>query len=435
MTASGSLELRSDVKELSAAEWDALVVAHEGSGLWLRPEARSSDLLRPGAITVIKGRGVLKVGAITEEGDHLVVENLPAGFGEIAENGSLHIGGAARFDLPFGEDEDDPIEVRDIEGTGADAPPPPANGEGGTKPASLRVLGDDPLKEQTTSEKPGKQLYSSAKKALTDGWEMSKQVTGDGDALHYDITLTKDSGALVAKLHLVGSVNNLATAFDVAVRNRVTQQQTYDVKTSGEADLTWEVGIREGSVGYDKILLPGLAYRQVFFVGEVPMVLKVKSGFALVVGATGKNTTTTGKVHVTWSNDGGVSVTPSEGASTGAGQGEAAYSDLRGTLAVGPSAFSVVATLPRIELGMGVDGLFVAGSHFSNTMTAYVESRGAIGGSTCANVETKLEGKMGVLLDAGQAGSLLLKGLQLTEDKLSKQLYEKKTTDVTCGLK
>lgn len=84
---------------------------------------------------------------------------------------------------------------------------------------------------------------------------------------------------------------------------------------------------------------------------------------------------------------------------------------------------------------MGVDGSFVAGSHFSNTMTAYVESRGAIGGSTCANVETKLEGKMGVLLDAGKAGSLLLEGLQLTEDKLSKQLYEKKKTDVTCGLK
>ena len=429
LKAEARIGLRRDVAHMSGAEWDALVVPHDGPGLWLAPRARDGELLRPGAVTVIEGRGVLKAGAVTDEGDHLVVENLPADLGEFIQDGTIAIGGVVSFDRPF--EEDDALEVREAESSSGAAA---AATQGEVKTQSLRPLGD-PLKEETSYDKPGKTLHSTAKKVLTDGWTMDKHVSGTGDALRYEITMTKDSGGLLARLHLVGKVNNLATSFEAAVHDRITQRHTYDVATSGEADLTWEIGITDGSVGYHKVLIPGVAYRQPFFLGEVPMLLKVKSGFVLVVAASGRNTTTTGRVHVTWSNDGGVRMTPGEGASDASGQGDVSFEEHKGGLAVGPSAFGLVATLPRVEIGVGLDKLFVAGSYFSNTSTTLVESRGGLAGDPCAQVSTKLEGKVGLFLDAGLGGSLILRSVELTESKLSKKLYEMERSAVTCGIR
>jgi hypothetical protein len=418
MRATGSYTLRSDVAQLDAATWDAAVVPHEGAEIWLKPESRDAAWLTPGAVTVFKGRGVLKVGSVREEGDHLVVENVPANYNEFIENGAIAIAGAARFEEAFDDDDSD-LGVKQLPGTDT------------TKPQTV----EDPLKEKSDLDGLGKSLNSTVKTLLTDGWKLEKSVHGNGDKLHYEITMTKDSGGLLARLHVRGVMNNLATAFEVAVQNRTTSRQTFDVHTSGEADLDWEIGITEGSVGYKKILLPGVAYRRPFFIGDVPMVLKVKSSFALVVGATGRNTTTTGRIHVTYSSDGGVQVSGGAGDSNATGTGDASYADDKGTLAVGPSAFGFVATLPKVELGVGVDKLFVAGTYFSNTSNTYVEAVGALGGSPCANIETKLTGRMGLFLDAGLGGSLLQKGLQLTEDNLSKELYAVERKARTCGLK
>ncbi len=456
--ATQDITLRSDVKQLDGTSWDALLVAHEGPGLWMKPEAKDKDVLRPGTVTVVKGRGVLKVASVREEGDHVVVEQAPVGFGEFIENGSMSLAGKIRFDQPF-TDEPHEREIRDMGKSAVDpaappaqdadagtpapapdpapapeaAPPPPdPQPEGSFQSFGLHPLGDDPLKEESSLGKPGKQLFDDAKSLLTDGWQMSKTVSGDGDALHYDIVLTKSSGGIMARLEVKGSVNNLATAFEVGVKNRVTDRQVMDVKTSGEADLTWDVGITEGSVGYNKLLLPGVAYRQPFMVGEVPMVLKVKSGFALVIGATGRNTMTSGKAHVTWSNDGGVKVTGGAGDADASGSADLSLAKHNGTVAVGPSAFGVVATLPRVEVGVGVDKLFVTGGYFSNTANTLVKSVGGLGGNPCALVETKLDGKTGLYLDAGLGGSLALKALDLAEDKLSKKLYEVEKSGTSC---
>src|SRR5690606_13860742 len=144
-------------------------------------------------------------------------------------------------------------------------------------------------------------------------WTITKSARREGDALHYSIAATKDSGGLLARLEVSGKVNDLATAMRVAVRNHVTEQQTFDVRVSGEADLVYEIGIRDASIGYRKLVLPGVAYKQAFFLGEVPMVLKLKTGFSLVLAATGRNTTPSGRIHVTWANDGGLEATASTG--------------------------------------------------------------------------------------------------------------------------
>lgn len=427
VAATSDFALRSDLARLDAPAWDALVVPHEGREIWLRPDARDAAFLRPGAVTLIAGRGVLKPGAVRDEGDHLVVENTRADFGEVIENGTLGIEGAVRFDQPFDDGDDPDLGVLEIDGT---APPAQAgDGGGDAKPASLRPLGGS-LVDQAK-----KDLYSGLEKLLSDGWTMTKSVKGEGDALRYEITLTKDSGGLLARLHLTGTVNNLETALRVAVRNHVTEKQAFDVRTSGEADLTYEIGIRDGSIGYKKLVLPGVAYKQAFFLGEVPMVLRVKSGFSVVLAATGRNTTTTGRVHVTWSNDGGIAVTPADAASSADGNGEVSFFDDMGGMIVAPSAFSVAATLPRVEIGMGMDKLFVAGGFFANTSSTYIESRGGIGLDPCAHIDTKLEGKVGMFLDAGTLGSKLTGALDLTEDKLSRKLYEQEKKAVSCGLK
>jgi hypothetical protein len=429
VVSSATYDLRADVKKLDATAWDAMVFPHEGPGVWLKLDARGADWLAPGSVVVIKGRGVLKVGKIEEAGDHLVVERVPFDFGEFIENGEIKIAGATQFDTPF---EDDPSEF-DVRSNGSSpteggdsAPPPAANG-----PAPQT----HPLTVHPLAGGFGKNLLDSVKDLGKDGWQVDKKISGDGNSLHYDVTLTKGSGALYAKLHAVGTLNNLQTAFSVAVQNRVSQPETFDVHTSGDADISWEVGISEGSVGYNKILLPGISYKQAFFLGEVPMVLKVKTGFALIVGATGKNTTSTGKVHVTYSSDGGVQVSSGSGDSNATGSGDTAYADDKGTLAVGPSAFGFVATLPRVEIGVGLESLFVAGTFFSNTSTTIVKSRGAIGGDPCADIDMKFEGNVGVFVDAGLAGTLLTKGVEKTGNRLSKKLYDVNRKAATCGLK
>jgi hypothetical protein len=426
VVSSAKYDLRADVKKLDAPAWDAMVAPHDGPGVWLKLDARGADWLAPGSVLVIKGRGVLKVGSVKEENGHLVVEKVPFDFGDFIENGEIKIGGATQFDTPF---EEDPSEL-DVRSNGA--APDEADGEA---PANGPTPKSYPLSLHPLGGGFGKNLLDSAKNLVTDGWQVEKKITGDGNSLHYDITLTKGSGALYAKLHAVGTMNNLQTAFSVAVQNRISQPETFDVHTSGDADLSWEVGISEGSVGYNKILLPGISYKQQFFVGEVPMVLKVKSGFALIVGATGKNTTSTGKVHVTYSSDGGVQVSSGSGDSNATGTGDTSYADDKGTFAVGPSAFGFVATLPKVELGVGIDSLFVAGTFFSNTTTTIVKSRGAIAGDPCSDIDMKFEGNVGLFADGGVAATLLTKGVEKTGTRVSKKLYDVNKKAATCGLK
>ena len=110
--ASGNIELRSDVKQMDAAAWDAMVMPHDGPNVWVKLDARGADWLTPGAVTVIKGRGVLKVGSVKEDGDHLVVERVPFDLGEFMENGKIAIQGTTVFDTPFDDDASE-FDVRD----------------------------------------------------------------------------------------------------------------------------------------------------------------------------------------------------------------------------------------------------------------------------------------------------------------------------------
>ena len=427
IAASGTIDLRSDVKQMDGAAWDAMVMAHDGPNVWVKLDARGADWLAPGAVTVIKGRGVLKVGTVTEDGDHLVVERLPFDLGEFIENGKIAIAGTTTFETPF---QDDPSEfdIRDNGSSSSDAPP-----------AAAPAAAPDPMSAGAVQPQSigsaAKSLLDSVKGLAKDGWQVEKHITGDANALHYDVTISRDTGGLYAKLHAVGTVNNLQTAFSAAVQNRVSDPESFDVHTSGDADLSWEVGISEGSVGYNKLVFPGVSYKQSFLVGDIPMVLKVKTDFAVIVGATGKNSTTTGKVHVSYSSDGGVQVTGDGGDSNANGSGDTSYADDKGTLTVGPSAFGFVATLPKVELGVGIDSLFVAGTYFSNTSTTIVKSQGGLSFDPCANIDTTFTGTVGLFVDAGFAGKQLTKAVEKSGQSLSHKVYDVNRQARTCGLK
>jgi hypothetical protein len=406
LSAHGDITLRTDVQRLDAATWDALLVPHDGDGLWLRPDAK----LTPGAVVVIPERGVLKVKSITPDGDHLVIEPDQLGFGDFIENGSIRIAGRSSFDAPFDDDESD----RRVVATGSDVK---TNDFGAAQPAVSRTL----------------------KGLLTDGWSMEKNITGDADNLHYDVTVTKSTGGFDASLKASGSITNLTTAFSVDVANHFTTAKTFDVKTAGEADLSWTVRVSEAGTSYAKLVMPGLTYRQPFVLYGIPMVLRVKTGFALIIGATGKNSVTSGTVHVTYSTDGGVTVTQgTNGSSDASGTGDVSFdADHGGTLAIGPAAFGVVATLPKVELGIGIDRLFVAGAYFSNTATSVMKTPGALAGSPCATIDTTFAGRTGVFLDTTDSvpGQIIATGLDLAQNTLSKKLYEIPRTDHTCGVK
>lgn len=450
IVASATYDLRTDVGTLSAAEWDALVLPNDGTALWLKPEARDREMLRPGAVTVIKGRGVLKAGSVTDAGDHLVVEKLPFGLGDFMENGDVDISGAVPFDQPFA---DGPGELGVIDnGPLEDAPPeppapepPPEQGApAGPSPQSLRPLGDPlapPLPGEDghvpagTSASVGATLYTTASKFLADGWTMSKDVKGDRDHLTYDIVMTKDSGGFIARLHAKGTLTNLEALFKAKVQSRSTTQSTLAVKAKGEADLSWEIGIKDNTVSYNKVMLPGLTYRMPFFLGEIPMVLRVQTGFVLLLAASGRNSTSTGTVHVKWDTDGGMRITPGAGAPTGKGDGDATFNEDHGTLAVGVSGFGIIATLPRVDIGVGIDRLFVAGGYYKNTATAIVKSPGALAASPCSEVETTLEGRLGLMLEAGSGSKLALAALGLTENELSSKVYGVTKTWPTCGVR
>jgi len=443
--ATGSIELRGDVKQMDASAWDAMVMPHDGPNVWVKLDARGADWLTPGAVSVIKGRGVLKVGTVTEDGDHLVVTRVPFDFGEFMENGKIAISGTTVFDTPFDDDASE-LDVRDNGASPTDAmtpaagaappsagvapaPAAPAASPGATPqshPLGVRPLGAGSL---------AKSLLDSVKGLAKDGWQVEKHISGGANALQYDITISRDTGGLFAKLHAVGTLNDLQTAFSASVQNRVTDPEGFDVHATGDADLTWEVGISENSVGYNKLVFPGVSYKQAFLVGEIPMVLKVKTDFAVIVGATGKNSTTTGKVHVHYASDGGVQITGDGGDSNASGNGDTSYADDKGTLTVGPSAFGFVATLPKVELGVGLDSLFVAGTYFSNTSTTIVKSQGGIAADPCANIDMTFTGTVGLFVDAGFAGSQLTKAVEKSGQSLSHKIYDVNRQAQTCGLK
>jgi hypothetical protein len=387
LAATGQVTLREDVPRLEADRWDAAVLAHDGPELWVRPENRGAPWLAPGAVTFVPRRGFLKVKEVTDEGDRLVVERDAYSFGEVIEDGDLAVEGRARFDEAFDDSEDDRYVI-DMETRGA-----------------------------------GKALYDTAKSFFVGGWKVDKDVHGDGDELHYRVTFTKDEGGLLGSIQIVGTVRNLETAFRVAVRNRTTTQQVSGVTTSGEADITWALAITDRAVGHHEIVMPGLVYKRAFLLGEVPMVLRVKTGMSVIVAATGRNTSTTGRLHVTHSTDGGIRIEGGEGSSDATGTGDASYDPDQGTAVVAPSAFGVLATLPKVELGVGVDGLFVAGASFTNLAQVLAESPGAVGGSPCAHVSAKLTGKVGLFLDPGIAKPLY-SAMSMTDGILGKQIYE-----------
>jgi hypothetical protein len=428
---------------MDGATWDSLLLPHEGRGLWFKPEAKRALKLDVGAVTVIKGRGVLKVGKVTEAGDHLVVEQGPVAFQDFIENGEIAIAGAMKFDAQFTDSPSD-LEVRTPEssepqpapGDDAGAAQPSGNPTTGTKPASfLAPLGEGPL----TPYVPGasKSLFDGAKELLLEGWHVEKQSVASGDdSLHYDITLTKNSGAFDAKIHIAGNVKGLGTKFKVTVRDHVTAQQTFDVKTSGDAELSWAVRISKGGTGYNKIVFPGLSYKQQLWVGEVPMVVKLKSSVGIILGGSGANTTTTGKVKLSYTSDGGVKISGKEGAGNGDADGNVAFEKEQGTLATGPAAFGFVATLPKVDIGVGLDGLFVTGAFYSNSMSSVVTARGAVALSPCANITTKVSGKVGLFVEVtdSAAGQIISTGAHLAKDLLSRTVYEKSREDVTCGL-
>ena len=442
IAATARYDLRADVRQLDAAAWDALQLPHQGRGLWLKPEARSALSLDVGAVTVIKGRGVLKVGSVKTDGEHLVVEQGPVAFQDFIENGEISLVGGAIFDTPF-TDSDTDLEVVVPEKAGDPAPEEAAAaGDGGVTPKGFRVspLADPilpPTGNSTTETGPGRSLIDGAKELVLDGWHVDKQSASAGDdKLHYEITLTKSTGSFDAKVHISGNVNGLGTKFKVAVHDHITAQQTFDVKTSGDAELSWAVRISAGGTGYNKIIAPGLSYKQQFFLGEIPMVLKVKSSVGIILGASGANTTTTGKVNIKFSSDSGVHVAGRTGGGTGTADGDLAFDGDRGTLATGPAAFGFVTVLPKVDLGVGLDGLFVVGGSFSNSVSSVVTARGAVALSPCANITTKLSGRVGLFLDVTEsaAGQVISTGAQVAKDLLSRTVYEKQREDVTCGL-
>ena len=404
LAVTGSYSMRSDVPRLEPARWDELVVAHDGPELWLRPEARAAIDLAVGKVVVVPQRGVLKVAGASEEDGHIVVERGAVTFGDFLEEGDFAVVGRAVYDTPFVD-------------RGSDV--------GVVTPKSI---------ETDVYGKAGeKALVDGAREMILDGWGVKKHVVAKGDdTLEYAITLDKTSGVFDAKIDLHGTVDGLRTAMKVKVHDHVTSEQTFDVKVSGDADMSWAVRINANGRAYNKIVAPGISYRQQIWIGEIPLVLKVKSSVAVILGASGAQTVTTGKVRLTYSNDAGIGT----GGGAGAGSGAVSNDPEKGTVATAPAAFGFVATLPRIELGVGVADLFVVGGSFSNIANSVVTTRGAVGGSMCADVATKLSGTLGVVVDSG--GSLTSKvaaaGLSIAGDVASRKIYETQRNDSTCGL-
>lgn len=166
------------------------------------------------------------------------------------------------------------------------------------------------------------------------------------------------------------------------------------------------------------------------------MVLKVRSSIGIILGASGASTTTTGKVHLSYSSDGGVKITSRAGDGNSKAAGDLGFDSQQGTLATAPAAFGFVATLPKVDLGVGLDQLFVIGGTFSNSITSIVTSRGAVALDSCADITTTLTGKVGLFIDVTDsvAGQVIATGAQLARGLLSRTVYEKERKDRTCGL-
>jgi len=408
------LSFRADVPRVDANRWASLVVPHEGEGLWLTPEARSALRLEPGSVTIVPGRGALKVASVTDARDHLVVEPAPLTLADVVQNGSLSLGGAVAFDEPFRDHAGDVYEKTP---ESAAAPktwqgPKPGDGE--------------------------KALFDGVKEMILDGWHVTKLAakTKDG-ALRYEVKLDKTSGLFDATIELTGAVNGLSPTWKANVREQTLLESEFAAETVGESDIAWTLRAHQGGIGYQKLLFPGLTYKKQLWVGEVPIVVRAKVAAGVIIGISGAQTYTTGRYHFTYRTDGAVEYRNAAGEGTGHGDVETSIDPAQGSGATAPYAVGLIATLPKIDVGLGLDELFVVGGTFSNSVNVTIESAGAVALSPCSDVTAKATGKLGTMVQLGkgydpETTALAATGLQLASGLLSTTVYERKRTRAVC---
>ncbi|HYA45905.1 MAG TPA: hypothetical protein VED59_09865, partial [Acidimicrobiales bacterium] len=334
--------------------------------------------LRSGSVMVLEGVAVRKVTGVTKAPPGLVVTTSPAAITDLVTSGTIS------WDAPIDFADASAVQGPGVQTEGAVLPAPAAGYQ--TAAAALQFHRSPKAafigiggKGVTLKGKAGSYSYSLSFKQ-------------QGRAASLSITLSKSSPVEVSAT-ASGTLQNFTTEGAINVQKaRVGKADVSMNGLSGDFTLSYELkpltAFGLGAAGGFKLTIPAeitvpFAIPAPPPVGAIPMFLGLKTAFFVSVGFSNKNQSIKGSYTVHYDGDAGFSVSKA-GATTGSGIikgiGQVIL-DQANAIMNGPITLVLGAQIPQIELGLGGEGLNIAGFVDLVADTA-IKVGGGFGGST-----------------------------------------------------
>jgi hypothetical protein len=324
-----------------------LSVSKDGSTYTFRSRTGALGKLKAGKVMFLQNLAVRDVSKAAMSHGHLVVHTTGARLTDLIANGTLTWKKAVSFTNGFV-----------IGGSAVPTTARPAGRPTGTVASLL---------ESRFGAVPLGGGHSVTVKGKTHSYSFSATFTSSAKSVSVKFTIGKSSPVEV-NVNVTGTLQNLSSTGSVAVKNsHFASAKLLANHLTGKFELGYSAkpisAFGLGQAGGIKITLPAEIVVPVLVAG-VPFFLGVKVAFFAAAGFSGFDQELSGSYTLTYSGQGGFSLTKS-GATSAAGALKGLGKiilNAANAVGKGPLSFILGAQMPQLELGLGVKGLNVAGN-------------------------------------------------------------------------
>lgn len=371
------VELADDVVVVSGQGGDAVrSVSDDGATLVLDAGADGVADLEEGAVLLLTGITAGRVTAVDDVDDGVEVTLEPVGLGDVIEDADLtwepEPVDLADAVLTVYEPDDETLTEQALGGTGSGSTPPEA------VPASA-PLGDVQLASLLAPGSPGRASFAlpvQAGEGDGDGGDGAggaptpRQVTGDvgdwhyqasattsGDAITFDILLTKDADGVRTAVDVHGEVRGVSLGGSLDVSSgRVGELNIDTPNLSGSADVTGiiAVGPEGGNLQVASFEVP-MAVQVPFPVYGIPFTVGIEAKIQVDPEITTADAAVTGRFRADYSGSAGLSVSGTSLSTSGA-----ATPNLEdplewvGGVSIAPASLIITVLFPKVSIGLGM---------------------------------------------------------------------------------
>lgn len=375
------VELADDVVVVPGAGGDAVrSVSDDGSTLVLADDADGVDDLEEGEVLLLTGITAARVTRLAEVDGGIEVETEPVGLGDVVEDADLtwepEPVDLADAVLVVYEPDEETLTEQALGAPGAPPEAVPASAPlGEVQLASLLSPGPGrasfalPVQEAEGDGSDG-DAGEGEGDGDGDGAPAPRQVTGDvgdwhyqasattaGDAITFDILLTKDADGVRTAVDVHGEVRGVSLGGSLDVSSgRVGQLSIDTPNLSGSADVTGiiAVGPEVGNLQVATFEVP-LAVQVPFPVYGIPFTVGIEAKVQVDPEITTADAAVTGRFRADYSGSAGLSVSGTSLSTSGA-----ATPNLEDPMewvsgvSIAPASLIITVLFPKVSIGLGM---------------------------------------------------------------------------------